>query len=322
MVPGHDQLATPGGSVDLRAQVRDSATGTYTYSWNTTGLTDATSISGSSTYDLTFQWDTTISTATTESVTLTVTDPNLNEVSQTYTFWMPAGTGSATGGTTWNNATLDPGLLQAGAPAFASQNVSVVEDTGALETSINLPSYNPNIPGLSLNYDSLAANALPIIVAEHELNPSSSTALAGLGAVDLRRHGRLDVLLQTPAACSPATSCRSASRPTPPASTPGSYPYTMTIAEIRGGTPTTFTYTGNATVENAAEDRNLLGAGRRLDGRRAGEDHPGHRRRDPRRRERRRSPGSRAASAAAAAPTPARPARSRRSCSTATAPTR
>ena len=49
MVPGHDQLATPGGSVNLMAQVRDTATGTYTYSWNTTGFSDATSISGSST---------------------------------------------------------------------------------------------------------------------------------------------------------------------------------------------------------------------------------------------------------------------------------
>ena len=135
--------------------------------------------------DLTFQWDTTIATATTESVTLTVTDPDLNEVSQTYTFAIPAGTGSATGGTTWNNATLDSGLLQADAPAFASQNVSVVEYTGALETSINLPSYNPNIPGLSLNYDSLAANALPIIVAEHELSDRRGHALAGLGAIDV-----------------------------------------------------------------------------------------------------------------------------------------
>ena len=43
----------------------------------------------------------------------------------------------------------------------------------------------------------------------------------------------------------------------------GSYPYTMTIAEIRDGTPTTFTYTGKATVENAAEDPTFsaLGAG-------------------------------------------------------------
>ena len=185
MVPGYQQLATPGGSVDLRAQVRDSATGTYTYAWATSGLSNATSISGASTDDLTFQWDTSIATAGSESVTLTVTDPSLNVVSQTYTFWVPAGTGSATGGTTWNNATLDPGLLQADAPAFASQNVSVVEDTGALETSINLPSYNPAIPGLSLNYDSSAANAMPIIVAEHAISTNPGHPIAGLGSVDV-----------------------------------------------------------------------------------------------------------------------------------------
>ena len=140
MVPGFDQLATPGGSVDLRAQVRDSATGTYTYSWDTSGL------SRRQQHQRHGHRTTSLSTgtppsprATAESVTLTVTDPNLDQVSQTYTFWVPAGTGTSTGGTTWNNTTLDPGLLQATAPAFGSQNVSVVEDTGALETSITLP---------------------------------------------------------------------------------------------------------------------------------------------------------------------------------------
>jgi hypothetical protein len=77
MVLGFEQLATPGGSFDLRAQVRDSATGTYTYSWSTSGLTSSNTISGTSKYDLTFDWNTTISTASAESVTLTVTDPNL-----------------------------------------------------------------------------------------------------------------------------------------------------------------------------------------------------------------------------------------------------
>jgi hypothetical protein len=254
MVPGFEQLATPGGSVDLRAQVRDSATGTYTYSWSTTGLTSANSISGASTYDLTFDWNTSIATASAESATLTVTDPSLNQVIQTYTFWVPAGTGTATGGTTWNNSTLDPGLLQASAPSFASQNVSVVEDTGALETSIDMPSYNPNVPALALNYDSLAANATPIIVAEHALSPSLSTpsqvsaqltfnGTAGstyyYSTSTLRPGDIMQIGLQATGAATLDT---------------GSYPYTMTIADIRGGAPTTVTYAGNATVENAAED--------------------------------------------------------------------
>ena len=111
-VPGFDQLATPGGSVDLRAQVRDSSTGTYTYTWNYTGLTDGTGFSGGGTYDLTFHWATTITTARNESVTLSVTDPGHNVVTQVYTFEVPAGTGSTTGGTTWNNQELPPNLVQ------------------------------------------------------------------------------------------------------------------------------------------------------------------------------------------------------------------
>jgi hypothetical protein len=132
MVPGHNQLATPVGSVNLMAQVRDTATGTYTYSWNTTGLSDATSISGSSTSDLTFQWDTTIATAATESVTLTVTDPSSNVVTQTYDFSIPAGTGSATGGTTWNNSTLDPGVVTRAANTATIDVDDVVQEVCAL----------------------------------------------------------------------------------------------------------------------------------------------------------------------------------------------
>ena len=262
MVPGHAQLATPGGSVNLMAQVRDTATGTYTYSWNTTGLSDATSISGSSTSDLTFQWDTSIATAAAESVTLTVTDPSSNVVSQTYDFAIPAGTGSATGGTTWNNSTLDPGLLQAGAPAFGSQNASVVEYTGALETSINMPSYNPNIPGLSLNYDSLAANALPIVVAEHEL--TTGAAVPSQVSAQLTFDGTAgSTYYYNSSALQPGDIMQIGLQANAATLDTGSYPYTMTIAEIRSGTPTTFTYTGNATVENAAEDATFsaLGAG-------------------------------------------------------------
>ena len=266
MVPGFDQLATPGGSVDLRAQVRDSATGTYTYSWSTTGLTDATSISGASTYDLTFSWNTTVSTAKAESTTLTVTDPSLNQVSQTYTFWVPAGTGTATGGTTWNNSTLDPGLLQAAAPAFASQNVSVVEDTGALETSINLPSYNPNIPALSLNYDSLAANAMPIVVSEHALSPSLSTPSQVSAQLTFDGTAGSTYYFST-SALRPGDIMQIGLQANATTLDTGSYPYTMTIAEIRSSN-TTFTYTGNATVENAAEDPTFsaLGAGWTVNG--------------------------------------------------------
>jgi RHS repeat-associated protein len=262
MFPGFDQLATPGGSVDLRAQVRDSAAGTYTFSWSTGGLTDATSISGANTYDLTFQWNTTVSTAKSESTTLTVTDPNNSTVSQTYTFWVPAGTGTSTGGTTWNNQTLDPGLIQADAPAFASQNVSVVAATGALETQIALPSYNPNVAPVVLDYDSLAANALPIIVAEHQLDPTKAAPSQVSAQLTLNGTAGSTYYFST-SSLTPGDIMQIGLQADAHSLSTGRYSYTETIIDYRGGTPTTFTYNGTATVENAAEDATFsaLGAG-------------------------------------------------------------
>ena len=267
MVPGFDQLATPGGSVDLRAQVRDSATGTYTFSWDTSGLTDATSISGASTYDLTFQWNTSIATAKAESTTLTVTDPNSNQVSQTYTFWVPAGTGSASGGTTWNNQTLDPGLIQAGAPVVDSQNVSVVAPTGALETSIDLPSYNPNVPGISLVYNSPAANALPIVVAEHQLDPTQAAPSEVSAQLTFNGTAGSTYYYDT-SSFTPGDIMQIGLQPNATSLSTGRYSYTETIIDYRGGIPTTFTYNGTATLENAAQDPTFaaLGAGWTISG--------------------------------------------------------
>ncbi len=267
MVPGFDQLATPGGAVDLRAEVVDSNAGTYTYSWNTTGLTDATGISGSSSYDLTFHWDTTISTANSESVTLTVTDPDSNQVSQTYTFWVPAGSDSTTGGTTWASS-LDPGAIAASSPAVSSDNVSVVSATGALAAAIDMPSYNPNVPALSLTYNSLAANAMPIVVAEHPLSASSATP--SKVSAQLTFDGTaLTTYYYNTSSLTPGDIMQIGLQATNATSLDsGSYPYTMTVADDRSGSWTTVTYDGTATVENAAKDPTFsaLGAGWTVDG--------------------------------------------------------
>ena len=55
LLPNSIRSATLGGNMDLRAQVHGAAVASY--SWNTSGLTDATNIAGASSYDLTFQWD-------------------------------------------------------------------------------------------------------------------------------------------------------------------------------------------------------------------------------------------------------------------------
>jgi hypothetical protein len=73
LFPGVTQLAEPYAYVDLEAQV--SGTTVSSYNWNTSGISsDAGSIAGTTTYDLTFQWDRTFATSHTDSITLSVTD--------------------------------------------------------------------------------------------------------------------------------------------------------------------------------------------------------------------------------------------------------
>ena len=99
LFPDGYQLATLDGNVNLRAQVKNT-TG-VTFSWDTSGLTNANSIatSGTGNRDLTFTWETSNSTATVDSVTLTATDPtNSDQECQTYYFEVPAGTVSTNTG--------------------------------------------------------------------------------------------------------------------------------------------------------------------------------------------------------------------------------
>ena len=176
MVPGYDQLATPGGSVDLCAQVRDSATGTYTYSWNTTGLTDATSISGSSTYDLTFQWDTTIATATAESVTLTVTDPE-PERGQPDLHLLGAGR-HRLGDRRHDLEQLDARPRPApGRRAGLRQPERLGRRGHRRARDVDQPAQlQPEYPGVCRSITTRwRPNALPIIVAEHRARPDAST---------------------------------------------------------------------------------------------------------------------------------------------------
>ncbi len=183
LFPGVTQLGQAGGSVVLQAQV--SGTTVSSYSWNTTNLTSATSITGASTYQLSFRWNNEIVTNQSDSVTLSVEDTNSHIKTYTYDFEVLLGTGGGgsggSGGSgggittmTWPS-TYAPNTVSMNAPEWQSHGVSVNANSGALDTSINLPSYNPNVPAVSLDYDSITANPLPIIVAENPL--SSSTAV-------------------------------------------------------------------------------------------------------------------------------------------------
>ena len=175
LFPGVSQLATAGNAVDLRAQV--SGTTVSSYNWNLSGLgTDAGTPTASTTFEQTWQWINTFTTTHTDSVTLSVTDTNSHTETYTYDFWLPAGHGTtASGGSATWPTSLAPDQELDSAPAFdSSDNASVDATSGALDTQINLPSYNPNIPALALTYDSVTANPLPIVVVENTLSSSAA----------------------------------------------------------------------------------------------------------------------------------------------------
>ncbi len=154
------------------AQV-ENASG-VTFSWDTSGLTNAYDISGTSSYDLTFTWDASITSQTVNSVTLTATNGGGQQEIQTYYFLLTKGTNTyATGSADWPT-TLSPDTVNPGAATWSSDDVSVDANSGALDTSIALPTYNPNVPGLSLTYNSLTADPRPIIVVNHPLSSSLS----------------------------------------------------------------------------------------------------------------------------------------------------
>ena len=305
LFPGQYQQATLGGSVDLRAQVRDTTVSTY--SWDTSHLTHATGITGSSTYRLQFSWNAHNSTAAVDYATLTITNNSSQQEMQTYYFQVPtSNVVTLPSSSSWPES-LSPDTVRAEAPAFDSHNVSVDANSGALDTTLALPAYNPNVPALSLTYDSLAADPRPIIVEHHTIDPA--LAIPSQVSAQLTFNGTAGTTwYYNTSQFIPGDVQQIALQANATSLATGRYSYSDQVIDYRT-TNTTTTISGTATVLNDSGERLRLG----LDAPGAGEDHDGHRRRDPGPGRRRTGAcGSAAAPAAAAGPTPTRPATSPR----------
>ena len=98
----------------------------------------------STTYQLTFQWTNSIATTHVDAITLSVTDSNSHIETYTYDFQLLRGGAGTSGNATWPQS-LAPNTVSAGRPGMVSDYVSVDSNSGALDTSIPLPSYNPNV---------------------------------------------------------------------------------------------------------------------------------------------------------------------------------
>ncbi len=182
LFPGVDQLANLDASVVLQAQV--SGTTVSSYDWNTSGISsDATGITGATTYQLSFRWEYQSTSTHVDAITLSVTDTNSHTETYTYDFELPEATVASSGGAgnaTWAQV-LTPDTVNENDTAWSSDYLSVDSNSGSLDTAISLPSYNPNVPALALTYDSVTADPLPIILVENTI-PSTvpSTVFAKL----------------------------------------------------------------------------------------------------------------------------------------------
>jgi len=257
--PNGYEIGSPDGNVDLRAQVKNT-TG-VTFSWNTSGLTNAYNISGASTYDLTFNWDQSIASPVVNSVTLTATSGSQQET-QTYYFYVTAGTVTyPTGSANWPT-TLSPDTVNTNAMSWSSDGVSVDANSGALDTSIDLPSYNPNISGIALTYDSLTANPMPIIVVPHTLAASQSVSSAVNATLTFNSVAGTTWYYNT-SQFIPGDVQQIALQANATSLSTGRYSYSAQIVDERS-TNTTSTYTGTATVLN--ESTSAFGDGWTLQG--------------------------------------------------------
>ena len=185
---------------------------------------------------------------------------------------------------TWPQ-TLAPNTVSPGDPSWASGDVSVDANSGSLDTSIPLPSYNPNVPALDLTYDSITANPLPIIIAENTL--SASQAVPSQVSATLTFNGTVGTTYyyntsdaqprRRPADRAPGRERRHA----------GDRPVQLLGPDRR---PRHHQHHDHAQRHGDRAQPVVERLRRRLDARRAGADHPGLRRRDPQPGRRRRHP--------------------------------
>ena len=268
LFPGAVQYGALADTVDLRAQVRDDVASAYTFSWDTSGLGgDATLLAGTGTtdYRLQFKWIADHPIAAVRSVTLTATQSTtgLTEV-QTYSFYLPTGSVSGSGGgttATWPEA-LGPDLLLAGSPAFGSHDVAVDANRGALDAAIMLPSYSPNLAPLVLTYDSTVADARPIVVEHHALDDSLTTPTKTSAKLTFNGTAGSTYYYDT-AKFIPGDIQQIALQANATAPATGRYAYSVTVADVRGTTTTT-TVAGDLAVLNGGS--NEFGAGWTLAG--------------------------------------------------------
>jgi hypothetical protein len=182
-------------NVDLRAQVSGASVQSYT--WTFDNSTDYTNVTGTYSYDLQFRWGT-FTGVHDHLITLAYSTG-----SQNYSYGFPFrvyGTDSPpvpnppqpTTWSTWqpNSLTLiSPDAIKPDQEINDSQYYSVGLVTGDLMMKHELPTYNPGIPPVVLQYSSVASDHLPIFTGHFQINPNRETPVSVNAALTITTPG-------------------------------------------------------------------------------------------------------------------------------------
>ena len=124
------------------------------------------------------------------SLSLSVTDTNSHTETFTYDFLVPSGGTYSGGGSvaTWPTS-LPPNLELAQAPTIASQNVARRLHQRCGERQHQFAQLQPQRAGISLSYDSLTANPLPIVVVPHTIDPTQAAPTKDSGQITVSTTG-------------------------------------------------------------------------------------------------------------------------------------
>jgi len=285
VTPGVTEQEFSTWSMSLEAQVSGATASSY--SWSMTNAPDTTSVSGASTYHLTFNWSSFTGAARSDSITLTETNSDSTHNVITLTFNVtstssPAYSSAVTSASTWpsvdppdaltvnqqmvGNGTSDPGRCMGcpsdvGVPGY-TEPYTLGSADGEFRTTYDMPAYNPGVTRLSLIYNSTAANAEPIFITHYPT--SSSTALPSTISAQLTFNGTAgSTFYYSTSSLNPGDIMEIASQVNASSLSTGRYSYSIAVT-ANYATPVTTTYSGSVNVINDASSP--FGAGWTLSG--------------------------------------------------------
>jgi RHS repeat-associated protein len=255
------KLDYSGYTVSLFAQVDGATVGSY--SWSLSGAPDAENITGSSAYNLQFDWKAFTGAARSEKIVLTTTD--VPSGGKTLTFpYLVYGTDSpgytSTQPTTYGswNPVLQPDAIKPDQDTVAGQYYQVGLDTGELMIDHPLPSYNPGVAPLDLVYNSAFADRKDLFVAHYPIpdnRTDTPTSVADSLVISSGNQASVsNGTISTSGLVNPGDIMELSLRGNEDLFSAGRYSWSFTVTATYTNAPTTVTtgYSGTLSIVNPA----------------------------------------------------------------------